>query len=40
MDPCGYVIRMDVWDRTIVSGGSGWHDYDAVGFCLKAPNSN
>ncbi len=36
MDPCGYAIRMDVWDRTIVSGGSGWHDYATVGFCLKA----
>jgi hypothetical protein len=40
MDPCGYVIRMDVRDRTIVSGGSGWHDYDTVGFCLEAPDTN
>ncbi len=31
VDPCGYVIRMDVSDRTIVSGGSGWHDYASVG---------
>ena len=39
MDPCGYVIRMDAYDRTIVNCGTSWHDYATVGFCLKAPGS-
>ena len=37
MLPCGYVIRLDVYDRTIVSAGGGWHDFATVGFCLKHP---
>jgi hypothetical protein len=37
MLPCGYVIRLDAYDRTIVSAGGGWHSFDAVGFCLKHP---
>lgn len=37
MAPCGYVVRIDAYDRTIVSGGGGWHDYDSVGFCLRKP---
>ena len=37
MLPCGYVVRLDAYDRTIVSAGGGWHDYAAVGFCLKHP---
>jgi hypothetical protein len=37
MDPCGYVIRLDVWDRTIVSCDShGWSNAASIGFCLKA----
>ena len=40
MDPCGYVVRMDVYDRTIVNCGTVWHDFATVGFCLKAPGSN
>ncbi len=38
MKPCGYVIELDVWDRTIVGSlpGSGHHNYDRrdLGFCL------
>jgi hypothetical protein len=35
MDPCGYVVRLWVRDRTIVNSGSiGWTDTDDVGFCL------
>lgn len=37
MDPCGYVVRIDVGDRTIVSANGGWSDAASVGFCLKAP---
>jgi hypothetical protein len=37
MDPCGYVVRLDVWDRTIVScDADGWFNWAAIGFCLKA----
>ena len=37
MDPCGYVIRLDVWDRTIVScDDDGWSNWASIGFCLKA----
>jgi len=37
MAPCGYVVRLEVWDRTIVSGNaSGWKDVASVGFCLLA----
>jgi len=37
MLPCGYVIRLDTSDRTIVSGGGGWSNFDTVGFCLRHP---
>jgi hypothetical protein len=37
MDACGYVIRLDAYDRTIVSAGGGWHDFATVGFCLREP---
>ncbi len=38
MDPCGYIVRLWVRDRTIVNSGSiGWHSSDSVGFCLEAP---
>jgi hypothetical protein len=40
MDPCGFVVRLDAYDRTIVDNGGGpWHDFDTVGFCLKAPGT-
>ena len=35
MQPCGYVVRIDAYDRTIVSANGAWHDDDTVGFCLK-----
>jgi hypothetical protein len=35
MDACGYVIRLRVWDRTIVSSNGGWYCEDFEGFCLK-----
>jgi hypothetical protein len=38
MDACGYIIRLDTVDRTIVNSGAiGWWNYDSVGFCLKEP---
>ena len=37
MDSCGYVVRIDVSDRTIVSADGGWTNAASVGFCLKAP---
>ena len=37
MEQCGYVVRMDVGDRTIVSAGGGWTNAASVGFCLRLP---
>jgi hypothetical protein len=41
MKPCGYVVRLDVSDRTIVNSWPGSHNsgHIEVGFCLRAkPN--
>jgi hypothetical protein len=40
MDPCGYVIRMQAWDRTNVNSGAGthWFTWD-IGFCLEEPDA-
>jgi hypothetical protein len=37
--PCGYVILLQVWDRSIVDSNPGHHNYNFtdVGFCLRAP---
>ena len=37
MSPCGYVLRLDVRDRTITDVGhsEGFHDADEFGFCLE-----
>jgi len=36
MDPCGYIVRLSVRDRTIVNSGSiGWWNGDSVGFCIE-----
>lgn len=37
MVPCGYVIVVEVWDRTIVGSNINSHNYgrDDVGFCLR-----
>jgi hypothetical protein len=37
MDPCGYVVYLQAYDRTIVSSStpSGWMAEDFAGFCLK-----
>jgi hypothetical protein len=36
MAPCGYVVVLNVWDRTIVNSGAiGFHNSDFKGFCLK-----
>lgn len=37
MTPCGYVVEVNVWDRTIVNSVPGQHNYnrDDVGFCLR-----
>jgi hypothetical protein len=39
MDPCGYVVLLQVWDRTIRGSQPGSHNYNFtdVGFCLRAP---
>jgi len=37
MDPCGYVVRLWAWDRTIVACSIPWWEEDFVGFCLVAP---
>lgn len=37
MQPCGYVVRIHVWDRTIVNSGYvGFYNSDVKGFCLVA----
>lgn len=38
MKPCGYVVLLQVWDRSIVNSHPGSHNYnhDDVGFCLRA----
>jgi len=37
MAPCGYVILLQVWDRSIVNSQPGSHNYNYydVGFCLR-----
>ena len=36
MMPCGYVVEVNVWDRTIVNSGPNGHNHNRadVGFCL------
>jgi len=35
---CGYNVRIDAWDRTIVSSHViGLYNYDIQGFCLRNP---
>ncbi|MGH9455985.1 MAG: hypothetical protein ACRD2O_18685, partial [Terriglobia bacterium] len=38
MIPCGYVVQLQVWDRSIVGSFPGSHNYNhaEVGFCLRA----
>lgn len=38
MKPCGYVVRLDVWDRAIVNSSPFVHNWNhiEVGFCLRA----
>lgn len=38
MAPCGYIVRIEAGDRTIVSAGGGWPCSDSVGFCLRKPS--
>lgn len=37
MKPCGYVVRLDVWDRSIVNSYPGSHNANtiATAFCLR-----
>lgn len=37
LPPCGYVVRLDVYDRTIANCSSAWHAVDTEGFCLRNP---
>lgn len=38
MSPCGYVVVLKAWDRSVVNSHPGAHNYnqDDVGFCLRA----
>ncbi|HVZ96637.1 MAG TPA: hypothetical protein VG847_07165 [Chitinophagaceae bacterium] len=37
---CGYNVRIDAWDRTIInSHGIGFYNYDVQGFCLRNPGT-
>lgn len=37
LPPCGYVVVLNAWDRTIVNSGAiGNYNDASVGFCLKA----
>lgn len=36
LPPCGYVVHLTAWDRTIVHCGTSWHDDATEGFCLRA----
>ncbi len=37
MDPCGYSLTLQVWDRTNVNSGGGYnYNQASVGFCLNA----
>lgn len=40
MAPCGYVVLLQAWDRSIVNSHPNLHNYnqDDVGFCLRAAN--
>jgi hypothetical protein len=36
LPPCGYVVILNAWDRTIVNSGFiGWYNNSSTGFCLK-----
>lgn len=37
MKPCGYVVLLEAWDRSIVNSVPGSHNYNrtSVGFCLE-----
>jgi hypothetical protein len=38
MDPCGYSLTLQVWDRTNVNSGAGNNYNEAsVGFCIQTP---
>lgn len=41
MEPCGYVVTLRVYDRSIVNSTPGHHnsDWDDEGFCLRAKGS-
>ena len=38
MRPCGYVVRLDASDRSIVNSSPGNHNINNIeaGFCLRA----
>ena len=39
MDPCGYALTLQVWDRTNVNSGAGNNYNEAsVGFCIQTQN--
>lgn len=38
LDPCGYVIHMTAYDRTVANCNGAWRDDATVGFCLRAPS--
>jgi hypothetical protein len=40
MKPCGYVVYLHVWDRSIINSHPSLHNenHDDVGFCLRKPS--
>ena len=40
MKPCGYVVYLEAWDRSILNSSSqGNHNHTSVGFCLRKKGS-
>jgi hypothetical protein len=38
LDACGYIVRLETIDRTIVNTDRiRWGNHDSAGFCLREP---
>jgi hypothetical protein len=38
LPPCGYVVHLEAYDRTILNCGTSWRDDVTLGFCLRTPS--